>query len=205
MSEAGSEAKSGRSERTRAALVTAAGGIFAERRFLDARINDITAAAGVSVGTFYNHFGSKETLFAEVAAAAFAELRAVLEGAAGQGPDHSWERVEALIAAYLEELAGKAALWAAVEEGALAVPELRGLFWEGRRSCVEAIARGLGGGPGKVAPADGIGPEAAAFALAAMAEQCTAQWFLFEPTRSVDEGVDQLTRIWATVLGVARD
>jgi hypothetical protein len=37
-----------------------------------------------------------------------------------------------------------------------------------------------------------------------MAEQCTAQWFLFEPTRSVEKGVDQLTRIWATVLGVAR-
>jgi AcrR family transcriptional regulator len=204
MSEAGSETKGGRSERTRAALVTAAGGIFAERRFLDARINDITDAAGVSVGTFYNHFGSKETLFAEVSVAAFAELRAALEGAAGQGRDDSWERLEALVGAYLAELAGKAPLWAAVEEAALAVPELRGLFWEGRRSCVEAIARGLGRGPGKVAALAGIGPEAAAFALAAMAEQCAAQWFLFEPTRSVEQGVGQLTRIWATVLGVSR-
>jgi AcrR family transcriptional regulator len=192
MSEAGAGAKT---ERTRAALVTAASRIFAERRFLDARINDITDAAGVSVGTFYNHFGSKEALFAEVATTAFAELRAALEGAAGEAGDDSRERIEALLAAYLEGLAGKAALWAAVEEAALVAPELRGLFWEGRRSCVEAIAHGLDGGPGTPAPA-------AAFALVAMVEQCAAQWFLFEPTRSVGEGVDQLTRIWARVLGV---
>ncbi len=53
----------------RNALVTAARAEFARRGLRGARIEDITAACGLSKGAFYLHFPSKEALFGEVVGA----------------------------------------------------------------------------------------------------------------------------------------
>src|SRR3954454_3129836 len=50
----------------RAALVTAARAEFARRGLVGARIEDITAACGLSKGAFYLHFESKEALFGDL-------------------------------------------------------------------------------------------------------------------------------------------
>ncbi|MFI6956846.1 TetR/AcrR family transcriptional regulator [Nocardia sp. NPDC050408] len=52
--------------RTRSALVTAAREVFERDGFLDARISDISKAAGVASGSFYTYFDSKEEIFAAV-------------------------------------------------------------------------------------------------------------------------------------------
>src|SRR5271155_5456762 len=54
---------------TRARLVAAAKEVFEEDGFLDARISDIAEKAGLSHGSFYHYFESKEEVFREVAAA----------------------------------------------------------------------------------------------------------------------------------------
>jgi len=51
-----------RKQRTRAALITAAQGFIAAGKFT-VPIQDISEAADVGVGSFYNHFESKEELF----------------------------------------------------------------------------------------------------------------------------------------------
>src|SRR3989442_12651239 len=48
------------------ALVAAARAEFARRGLRGARIEDITAACGLSKGAFYLHFESKEALFGEL-------------------------------------------------------------------------------------------------------------------------------------------
>jgi AcrR family transcriptional regulator len=53
-------------ERTRAKLIAAARSVFERDGYLDVRISDITAAAGVSAGSFYNYFDGKEEAFAAV-------------------------------------------------------------------------------------------------------------------------------------------
>lgn len=71
-----------RAERTRARLVRAARELIAEKGVSTLRIADITEAADVGRGSFYNHFGTKEALVESVigeslemlAAAALAEL-----------------------------------------------------------------------------------------------------------------------------------
>jgi AcrR family transcriptional regulator len=47
----------------RAALIDAAARVFAERGYAGASVDRILAAAGLSKGTFYWHFASKEELF----------------------------------------------------------------------------------------------------------------------------------------------
>lgn len=58
--------RSRRGVRTRAALVDAARRVFERAGFLDARISDISREAGVSAGSFYTYFDSKEEIFAAV-------------------------------------------------------------------------------------------------------------------------------------------
>jgi AcrR family transcriptional regulator len=57
---------SARGARTRQALVGAARAVFERDGFLEARITDIAAEAGVAAGTFYTYFTSKEDAFAAV-------------------------------------------------------------------------------------------------------------------------------------------
>jgi TetR/AcrR family transcriptional regulator, transcriptional repressor for nem operon len=64
------------SARHRAALLEAASGLFRDRGFAGVSIADITAAAGLTHGVFYNHFTSKEALCAEVVEQAIDELTA---------------------------------------------------------------------------------------------------------------------------------
>ncbi len=52
-----------RKARTRQALIDAAVGLIAEGRGQQASIQEITDAADIGFGSFYNHFESKEQLF----------------------------------------------------------------------------------------------------------------------------------------------
>ncbi len=71
--------------RTRARLVVAARDVFEEIPFQQARLTDITAAAGVAAGTFYTYFDSKEEIFREVADQVLLELST----AARRDPDNT--------------------------------------------------------------------------------------------------------------------
>ncbi|MDB4966385.1 MAG: TetR family transcriptional regulator [Myxococcales bacterium] len=51
-------------EATSAAIIDAAEGTFAERGLNTATMNEIAAAAGVAVGTLYNHFKDRDALLA---------------------------------------------------------------------------------------------------------------------------------------------
>ncbi|MTE17192.1 TetR family transcriptional regulator [Nocardia sp. CT2-14] len=55
-----------RGERTRAALIAGAREVFERDGYLDARIADISKAAGAASGSFYTYFDSKEEIFTAV-------------------------------------------------------------------------------------------------------------------------------------------
>ncbi|MGZ4587545.1 MAG: TetR/AcrR family transcriptional regulator, partial [Mycobacteriaceae bacterium] len=58
-----------RKARTRATLVAAAQRFLAEQGRADVSIQEITEAADVGFGSFYNHFSTKEELFADAVSA----------------------------------------------------------------------------------------------------------------------------------------
>jgi AcrR family transcriptional regulator len=59
--------RSARGQRTRAALIDAARLVFERDGYLDARMTDISAAAGVAAGSVYTYFTNKEEIFSAVA------------------------------------------------------------------------------------------------------------------------------------------
>jgi AcrR family transcriptional regulator len=63
-----------RGRNTHDRLVTAAGEVFAQKRYDEARITEITARAGVATGSFYTYFASKEALFRVVAERALDDM-----------------------------------------------------------------------------------------------------------------------------------
>ncbi|UXA18103.1 TetR/AcrR family transcriptional regulator [Mycobacterium sp. SMC-4] len=75
-----------RKMRTRNALVRAAQGFIAQGK-LAVPILEITQAADVGMGSFYNHFSSKEELFEAAVTDALDNLGALLDGFTGSIPD----------------------------------------------------------------------------------------------------------------------
>jgi AcrR family transcriptional regulator len=68
-----------RKQRTRAALIQAAQALIAEGR-LNVPVLEITQAADVGMGSFYNHFDSKEALFEAAVADVLDQHGALLDG-----------------------------------------------------------------------------------------------------------------------------
>lgn len=63
-----------RGERTRQAYLAAAKRVFAEKGYFNAKISDISAAAGRSHGSFYNYFDNKDALLLSLAEEFAAEV-----------------------------------------------------------------------------------------------------------------------------------
>ncbi|MFD8308413.1 TetR/AcrR family transcriptional regulator [Streptomyces sp. NPDC059690] len=72
-----------RKARTRAALIAAAQGFLAEHGRTDVSIQEITEAADVGFGSFYNHFTSKDELFDAAVALTLEEHGVLLESVVG--------------------------------------------------------------------------------------------------------------------------
>lgn len=68
-----------RSRATRRRILTAAERVFAEKGYEGARLSDIAAAAGCSVGTLYFRFKDKDALFFAIAESFAADGRARLQ------------------------------------------------------------------------------------------------------------------------------
>ena len=70
---------------TRSAVQTAAVRVFARNGFAASAIRDIAVEAGVSIGTIYRHYPSKDALYADLLDQALTGLAALTEELSGPG------------------------------------------------------------------------------------------------------------------------
>jgi AcrR family transcriptional regulator len=119
---------------TRERILDTAAGQFMEHWYDEVTLRGVAAAAGVSLGTVVNHFGTKEGLFAAFADRVRAEATSLL----AEIPVDDYERaVKVLVDRY--EATGDANIRALALEGR--VDALRPLMEDGRRHMAEWAER----------------------------------------------------------------
>jgi AcrR family transcriptional regulator len=190
---------------TRARLLAAAKETFEEDGFLEARISDIAERAGLSHGSFYTYFDSKEEVFREVALAVEDELGSpvgeVILAPGSTAPPY--ERIRVAMRKHLETYRREARIMGVIEQVSRHDAELRAALWERRALYGRAVSdsirqlqvRGL---------ADArLDPEVAAAVLGSMTERFPEKWL--SEGRVVcdfDDGVDQLATIFLNALRI---
>lgn len=190
----------------REALLAAAARVFSDKGFFGTRITDITTAAGVSAGSFYTYFESKEEILGAVMDAFRAgETDAAATAPAGTAADaEQWLRASlgAAVAMFVEN----ARMWRAVQQAALGTEQIRARVRDHQDEVVAAVSAG-------VAPIidNGVAQPRtpAAFvarALVAMTEESLFQWYLLHDDPIPEgEAVDRLVWAWQRLLRIGAE
>jgi len=201
-------ARTARGEATQATLVRAAKKIFERDGFLDARITDITAAAGTATGSFYKYFSSKEEIFlAVVDSLADEGLHSISLEVLGEEDDNLVETVVAHLRGYLEAYYRNAKIMSVIEEVTSINDEFRRVrtaraqpYMNGNIATILALQK-----TGRADP--GIDPKIAGRSLSIMVSRAAYVTFVLEEEgpSSTDCLARTLTRLWINALGIPVD
>lgn len=190
-----------RGRRTRAALVRAAAEVFERDGFLDARVADIAAAAGVASGTFYTYFDSKDAIFREVADDLVEQLyqQSHVGDLAGADPR---ARIAAANRRYVEAFARHAGLYAVVVQVASLNPDFRAHRQASRLAFVERAARGLRHLQDEGRADRTLDASLSAAMLCGMVENFAEVRHLLGQRFDDDEAAEAMTEIWVRAIGL---
>jgi AcrR family transcriptional regulator len=190
-----------RGRRTRAALLQAGREAFEEHGYDAVRIDDVCRRAGVSHGSFYTYFGSKEALFGEVAEAVVGEMFAAsVVGDAVSGDPYA--RIEAANRLYLRAWAANSRLVRMVEQAATTDDRFGRLLLELREVFVRRGADGLRRLQEQGLADASLDPRLTAIMLGGMVEHFAHVWLDLGEQAGEERAVDHLTRLWAQAIGL---
>ncbi|MGW0805370.1 TetR/AcrR family transcriptional regulator [Nonomuraea sp. NPDC002799] len=196
-----SPAPTAKGRRTRSALLDAGRTAFEEHGYDAVRIDDVCVRAGVSHGTFYTYFDSKESLFGEVAEGVVGELfTASVVGAAAS--DDPYARIEAANRLYLRAWAANSRLVRMLEQAAIADGRFGRLLLELREVFVRRGADGLLRLQQQGLADPALDPRLTAIMLGGMVEHFAHVWLDLGEQADEQAAVDHLTRLWARAIGL---
>ncbi|WP_063128727.1 TetR/AcrR family transcriptional regulator [Nocardia fusca] len=164
-----------RGRKTRDALLDAARRVFETVGFLDARVELIAQEAGVSYGTFYRYFESKDDVFGELSNRLFEDMHRREPAAADLSPA---ERLIASNRSYYQAYRRNAPLMAIIEQVATFNEEFRLLRHEHRRQLIDRTARAISRWQSEGLVPTGLDPELAARAMSAMVDHTLYLWLI---------------------------
>jgi AcrR family transcriptional regulator len=191
---------SARGRRTRAKLVESARSVFLEVGYAEASATLITRAAGVSYGSFYVYFTSKEELFAEVATDLLDQVYI-----ASRAPADELDPVARLgieNRRFFELYREHARMFQLIEEAVRSDEEFRAEWKRIRRKNIDRLARGLRRLQKTGVIAASLDAYDIADALGGMAERL-AYLSTVDDALSVDRRLDTLNEVWRHTLGLA--
>jgi len=190
-----------RGKRTRAALLRAGRDAFEESGYDAVRVDDVCARAGVSHGTFYTYFRSKEALFAEVAEAAVGELFAA-SVVGPSAPRDPYARIAAANRLYLRAWTANSRLARTLEHAATVDERFGGLLLELREVFVRRGEEGLRRLQEEGLADRSLDPRLTAIMLGGMVENFAHVWLDLGERADEETAVDHLTRLWARAIGL---
>ncbi len=185
-----------KSKRRRAELLTAAQLVFEREGYFDTRVADIAAAAGVSHGTFYTYFDSKDDVLHVLIDGVSDELFAAAS-APPDGPAAALDVLEHSIRTFMHVYRDRADILRVLDqatassEAFLAIRTgIRNRF----RQRVERVLRSHD---------VGLDPVHGAYALGGMIEDFARGAYQFGLDVDEDVAIATLTLIWARAVGMA--
>jgi AcrR family transcriptional regulator len=193
-----------RGTRTRRALVQAARRVFERDGFLDARITDIAAEAGVASGSFYTYFTGKEDAFAAVMEEVNEEmLHPRMHEFADR--DDPVAVIEAANRAYLVAYRRNARLMALMEQVAQIDEDFRRLRLRRARAFADRNAHAIARLQERGLADPDLDPRLAAHALSGMVSRLAyLRYVLRFDAASLDVLTRTVTRLWVNALGIPR-
>jgi AcrR family transcriptional regulator len=195
--------RSKRGIRTRNALIQGAREVFERDGYLDARIVDLSKAAGAASGSFYTYFNDKEEIFAALVELVQEEmLHPHLRERTGVSDPLGV--IEAANRDYLQMYRRNARLMALFEQVAQINENFHRLRLERGTAFAERNARMIRDlqERGQADPA--IDPLVTAYALSAMVSRMAYMVFIAGLPITFDDLVDTLNKLWANALRLER-
>ena len=179
--------------------------VFEEHGFLEARISDIAERAGLSYGSFYHYFTSKEEIFREVARAQEPQLDS--EALPGAGPGQLADDADVLeeLAAgtrrYLSAYRDAARIMGVIEQVSRFDPLVSSSRYDGYQRYGERLAGTIRYLQERRMADPAIDPTIGAHALVAMVTRFAEAWFVQgQLDCTFDEGARQLTMLCLNAL-----
>lgn len=192
----GGAALSAKGLRTRQALIEAAEEVFAEYGWEEASIVKITEEAGVSQGTFYRYFLSKQAVFDELVE----DLNRRVRHAMSEGAARGTNRLEAErygFEAFFRFTAQHPGLYRVIRQAEFASPKALHMHYERiAEGYVAALDEAMESG--EIVTAD---TEVLAYALMGIGELIGMRWILWGEDEVPGHVVDELMKFIARGLG----
>jgi AcrR family transcriptional regulator len=194
--------RSTRGERTRVGLIDAAREVFETRGYLDARVADIAAAAGVAHGTFYTYFDSKEAVFRAAADAVVSEMYGDSAVDAAAVTDDPLALITEVNRRYFATYRRHARMLANVDQLATVSDDFRVFKRDLRHGFIERVERGITRLQARGLADSTLDARTAAYALGSMVEQFAYGWIRLGEPVAENHAIITLSRLWAQAIGL---
>ncbi len=193
---------------TRVRLLQAAKKVFEEDGFLEARISDIAERAGLSHGSFYHYFDSKEEIFREVAESVEEQLSAPMAGVILDPESNAPppERIREALRRHLESYRREAKMIGVIEQMSRYDKQLNDLRMARHDHYSRQVADSIRALQQHGLADPEIDPKIAAAALGAMTSRFPEMWLVQGAiTCSFGKAVEQLTKMFVNSLGLTEE
>jgi AcrR family transcriptional regulator len=198
--------RSTKGARTRARLLEAAKQVFEDDGFLNARISDIAERAGLSHGSFYHYFESKEQIFHEVANIVDDQLGAplgdvVLAPSTGLSP---FQRLHEAMRLHFEAYCDQAKIMGLIEQVSRYDDHINALMLARHEKYAVQVSESIRELQRRKLADRSLDPKIAAAAIGAMTGRFAELWLVQHAVDcTIDQAVDQITRLLVNALGIS--
>lgn len=189
-----------RGERTRLSLLEAGKTVFEKQGYFDARVSDIVAEAGISHGSFYTYFSSRQDLFEEIMRGIGESMAEAVSHRPEDEPGNTFVNLENANRRYLEVHRKHMKMMVLYEQLASMDDAIHALRVEARRRHIGRVSTTISRLQQRGDADPSIDAESTAAALVSMLSSF-AYW-AWELGYDLEQTVTTVSMIWARGIGM---